>query len=126
MDKVDFSILLLPVATSSEEKDIALVAGMASIAQQIQNIVLSNKIERPFAPVVGVDFDTQSIVNNFTKTLYNNRIYSSLSYLISGIYNIKCSIQYSGTETTITVTFDYKTKSFNIPNNTVTLIKNTP
>jgi|694.fasta_scaffold24738_11 hypothetical protein len=126
MDKVDFSILLLPVATSSEEKDIALVAGMASIAQQIQNIVLSNKIERPFAPVVGVDFDTQSIANNFTRTLYNNRIYSSLSYLISGIYNIKSSIQYSGAEITITVTFDYKTKSFNIPNNTVTLIKYKP
>jgi hypothetical protein len=126
MDKVDFSILLLPVATSSEEKDIALVAGIASIAQQIQNIVLSNKIERPFAPVVGVDFDTQSIANNFTRTLYNNRIYSSLSYLISGIYNIKSSIQYSGAEITITVTFDYKTKSFNIPNNTVTLIKYKP
>lgn len=125
MDKVDFSILLLPVVTSNEEKDIALVAGMASVAQQIQNIVLSNKIERPFTPTVGVDIDLDSMANAFTRTLYSNTIYSALSYLINGIYNIRTNIQYSPVQITIKVTFDYKTKAFNVPNNTVTIIKNT-
>ena len=125
MDKVDFSILLLPVATSNEEKDIALVAGMASVAQQIQNIVLSNKIERPFTPTVGVDIDLDSMANAFTRTLYSNRIYSSLSYLIKDIYNIRTNIQYSPVQITIKVTFDYTKKAFNVPNNTVTIIKNT-
>ncbi len=125
MDKIDFSILMLPVATSSEEKDIALVNGMASVAQQVQNIVLSNKIERPFAPIVGVNLDTSGLSSNFSRVLYSNRIYSSLSYLMPSIYNIRTSIDYSPAQITIAVTFDYKTKTFNIPNNTVTITKNT-
>jgi hypothetical protein len=125
MDKIDFSILMLPVATSSEKKDIALVNGMASVAQQVQNIVLSNKIERPFAPIVGISLDTSGLSSNFNRVRYSQKIYSSLAFLIPNIYNIRTSIDYSPVQITIAVTFDYKTKAFNIPNNTVTITKNT-
>jgi hypothetical protein len=55
MQKVDFDILLTPSASTSTLKDISLIEGLASVAQQIKNVVSMSAKELPFSDLVGAN-----------------------------------------------------------------------
>lgn len=113
MPKIDFSILLEPVAGATTLKDIALVSDLYSVAQQIKNIVLSNTKERPFNPKVGVNQDSLNIssLSDFDTMRYKTRVLAAILYLIKNITDIKVVITKQSYETLITVQYTYITTS---------------
>ena len=109
MAKVDFSILFDLVEDDTRDvKDIALVSDVANISQQIQNVVFSQKTERPFNPKIGLNFDVTSLntVQPFFRALFKSRIKSSVGYSIPNITDIKVSLNTSQ----IKINYKYITK----------------
>ena len=128
MAKKDFSILLEPATQSTiDAKDVALVTDIYSIGQQIKNIVLSNKLERPFNPTVGIDVDSTNLATggNFVLLQYSAKITAAVNALVRSITNVSTSISKQPSQLIVTVKFDYITKTQNFSGNFVTVTVNT-
>lgn len=123
MAKKDFSILLEPASGSNtSKKDIALVSDVYRIGQQAKNIILSHTGERPFNPIVGLDFDpTELSSDTIFYVKYKSEIKGKLEALIKDIKNIKVSMTKKYSEMVIGIEFDYVTNNKKYSGNYVTV-----
>jgi hypothetical protein len=124
MQKVDFDILLTPSASTSNLKDISLVQGLASVAQQIKNVVSMSAKEIPFSSVIGSNVQDYISKNRLYDIFLNESINSSVAYAIKDIFNLSSTISTSENTpgiVTITIKFDYKTRTTQSRNNIVTV-----
>lgn len=129
MAKVDFSILFDTIDDDVRDvKDIALVSDIANVSQQIKNVLLSNKIERPFNPTIGVDMDVMLLASTtlFEKALYKSRMKAALEYSIPNITDVKVSFgPGAANQTLINVKYKYLTKPQSILGSLNLTINNT-
>jgi hypothetical protein len=124
MQKVDFDILLTPSASTNNLKDISLVQGLASVAQQIKNVVSMSAKEIPFSSVIGSNVQDYISKNRLYDIFLNESINSSVAYAIKDIFNLSSTISTSENTpgiVTITIKFDYKTRTTQSRNNIVTV-----
>jgi hypothetical protein len=125
MEKIDFDILLATISSVNERKDVALVQGSYTIAQQIKNIVLLNKSENSFNPALGTDIQTLLSGNLVDVYLAVDQINTAIIYSIQNIYNVRTKITNSLGILDIRVRYDYRTKTSSTPNQEVTIIMDT-
>jgi hypothetical protein len=124
MQKVDFDILLTPSASTSNLKDISLVQGLASVAQQIKSVVSMSAKEIPFSSVVGANVQDYISKNRLYDIFLNESINSSVAYAVKDIFNLSSAISISENNpgiVKIIIKFDYKTRTTQSSNNTVTV-----
>jgi hypothetical protein len=124
MQKVDFDILLTPSASTSNLKDISLVQGLASVAQQIKSVVSMSAKEIPFSSVIGANVQDYISKNRLYDIFLNESINSSVAYAVKDIFNLSSTISSSENTPgiiTITIKFDYKTRTTQSSNNIVTV-----
>lgn len=128
MEKIDFDILLIPSISESTQKDISLVQGLASIGQQIKNIVSMSEKEIPFSSVIGADVINYISKNRVNDIFLNESVNSSLAFALKNIFNISSSFSSSSATPNIVnvnVKFDYQTRTNYYKDNRVSITFNT-
>ena len=116
MEKIDFDILLATIPTVNDRRDVALVAGSYTTAQQIKNIVLLNRSENSFNYALGTNIQTFLSGNVVDAYLVVDQINTAISYSIQNISKVRTKITKNGNILTIVVKYDYYTKTSSSPN----------
>jgi len=128
MEKQDFDILLSPIKTSTNLKDVSLVRGIAAVGQKIRNLLYTTKGDRPFDASVGTSLLTDLKYYRGPKgAILINNITSNIQYSIKETRNVSISIKQSSVANYIDVVikFDYFSNDLLKKNNRLTVSINT-
>jgi len=128
MEKQDFYILLSPVKTNNNLKDISFTKGIAAVGQKIQNLLYTAKGDRPFANKIGTSLSSDlKYYGTARGALLVNNIQANITNAIKEVRNVSVSIAKGPGINLINVNikFDYYSDSNLIKNNRLTLSINT-
>ncbi len=128
MEKQDFDILLSPIKSSTNLKDVSLVKGVAAVGQKIRNLLYTTKGDRPFDSSVGTSLLTNLKDYRGPKgAILINNITSNIQYAIKETRDVSISIKQSSTINyiDIVIKFDYYSNNVLKKNNRLTVSINT-
>lgn len=128
MEKQDFDILLSPIKSSTNLKDVSLVKGIGAVGQKIRNLLYTTKGDRPFDSSVGTSLLTN--LKNYggpKGAILINNIISNIQYSIKETRNVSVNIKQGSAVNYIDVVikFDYYSNDVLKTNNRLTVSINT-
>lgn len=123
MKTLDFSLLLRPISTSTNLKDVALVEGVYSVSEQIKNCIFSTPFDLPFSSTNAVDTSSYNLTNNFDRTRYVIELSDVIKAANKNIRNLSVKHSIQNNKLKLEFTFDYGTDVNKISKQTIKLEK---
>lgn len=123
MKTLDFSLLLRPISTTTNLKDVALVEGVYSISEQIKNCVFFTPFDLPFSSTNGVDTSAYNLTNNFDRMRYVIKLSDVIKASNKKIHNLSIKHSIQNNNLKLEFTFDYGIDVNRISKQTIKLEK---
>lgn len=125
MEKKDFDILLSPIKTANQKKDISFLIGVSSVGQKIQNLLYTVKGNRAFMSTFGTNLQISlSTYNSGKRAILLSSLKSSIENKIKTLKNVNISMKNSYVASNyvdVKVVFDYMSQDGLKKNNQVTV-----
>lgn len=123
MNTLDFSLLLQPITTSTNLKDVALVEGVYSVSEQIKNCVFSTPLDLPFSSKNAVDVSKYNLTKDFDRMMYAINLSDVIKAANKNIHNLSIAHSIQNNILKLEFTFDYGVSITNSSKQTIKLEK---